>query len=243
MGDGALYDNIVGNDATAYGFGALETSTGSYNTAVGSAALTSSTTGTHNVAIGYEAGQQNTDGTSNVYIGSEAYLQGDGSNNVVIGFFAGKTLFGSNLYIFSGDGGLTTTNPNINDCIAFGRRTNLTQPNTLQADSFKIWCVGASFGSHKLTVSHGDIGIATADSTLRLPTGTKGIAVLSSGTATVSTAAISSDSQITLTQYDAAGTNLGSVYVAGQTNGTSFTIKSSNTLASDTVKWYIIKNN
>jgi hypothetical protein len=243
-GDGAMDDNIISNDGTAFGFAALHNSTSGFNTAVGSGTLTN-VTSSHNTAVGYDAGEQATTGNENTFIGSEAGLQTNGSNNVMIGFFAGKTLFGSDIYLINGDGNFTASNTSINDFIFIGRNGHASQTNTFAVDTNKVWCIGATFGSYRANVSNGDLGISTSGNTLRIKSGSnacKGIAVLSGGTATVSTTAVSSDSHIVLTQYNSAGTNLGESYVVGQTNGVGFTIKNTNVLASDTVKWFFVKD-
>jgi hypothetical protein len=68
-------------------------STGSYNTAVGSGALSLSTTASNNTAVGYKAGYAVTTGQENVFIGQNAGVAvTTGPFQVMIGGSAGATL-------------------------------------------------------------------------------------------------------------------------------------------------------
>jgi hypothetical protein len=77
------------------GYGALEDTTGSNNTAVGLAALGNNTTGALNTAVGREAGCFQADGTTalttannSVYLGRDTRGTQTDSNSVVIGYQA-----------------------------------------------------------------------------------------------------------------------------------------------------------
>ncbi len=105
LGFNALLNNTTGRNNVAIGTDALRTTntdnntaignsalggisySGEQNTAVGSAALKSSTTGSYNTALGFRALETNTSGIRNVAVGMGA-LSGNtnGSNNVAIGF-------------------------------------------------------------------------------------------------------------------------------------------------------------
>lgn len=69
---------------------------------------------------------------------------------------------------------------------------------------------------------------------------TPGSGTLSSGAATITNVAVSSNSVIMLTDTTNALTNLGSLTVGTQTAGTGFTVKSTNVLDSSTFAYLII---
>ena len=71
---------------TAFGYQALTSTTGSFNTAIGYQALFSNTSGTENVGIGKEALRSNISGFENVAIGTNALFDNTtGNNNTAIG--------------------------------------------------------------------------------------------------------------------------------------------------------------
>jgi hypothetical protein len=75
-------------DNTFLGDDALINNTGSDNTAVGSAALSSNTHGRENTATGAGALSSNTDGSENTATGFEALSSNDATNNTATGAFA-----------------------------------------------------------------------------------------------------------------------------------------------------------
>jgi len=76
--------NTTGSYNTAVGSAALQANTtGAANTAHGFGALASNTTASNNTAVGYQAGYANTTGTSIVAIGTQALLGATTSNNIV----------------------------------------------------------------------------------------------------------------------------------------------------------------
>lgn len=125
IGDYALRDNVVGRFNTAVGQYALTYNTGpggkppglSRNTAVGFAALRSSTTGSNNVAVGDRALQNMTYQSGNVALGSNAGAYITGYDNVAIGNYGvagvSNTLWVGNQFLqnrtfISGIRGITT---------------------------------------------------------------------------------------------------------------------------------------
>lgn len=74
---------------------------------------------------------------------------------------------------------------------------------------------------------------------LKLNSNTSGIVTLSGGTATVSSSAVAANSIIMLTAQTGSGLN--SVGVTSRSVGTSFTITSSNPLASNDIGWMIVQ--
>jgi hypothetical protein len=109
-GAGALQSNTTGYDNTAGGAAALAANTtgsfntasgqnalwankvGDYNTAGGDSALANNTSGKHNTANGALALNINATGSFNMASGDSALLNNNGSNNVGLGFNAGKNL-------------------------------------------------------------------------------------------------------------------------------------------------------
>ncbi|MGO4881623.1 MAG: DNRLRE domain-containing protein [Bryobacteraceae bacterium] len=108
-GSYAIYNVAVGDQA-------LYSTTGPYNTAVGSLALNNNTTGSNNTAVGFLALSGNTTGSDLTCIGFECDLSGDGlSNATAIGAHA--TVGASNSLVLGGTGqyavkvGIGTTTP------------------------------------------------------------------------------------------------------------------------------------
>ncbi len=90
IGYQALLNNITGNENTGVGCFACINSTGSFNTAIGSAAYMGMATGSHNVALGYASLYNTTSGTNNTALGSGSLRDNTtGSQNVAIGRNAG----------------------------------------------------------------------------------------------------------------------------------------------------------
>ena len=79
---------------TALGSNALGlNTTGNLNTAVGNGCLVANTTGVQNVGVGYRAGASNTTGSSNVAVGCYAADGANGGNsNVSVGYGAGYVM-------------------------------------------------------------------------------------------------------------------------------------------------------
>lgn len=101
MGHDALSSNTGGTNHTAIGESALIACTGgSLNTAVGNFSSGSMINGTGNAAIGYNSLALNTAGNENTAIGSLALYGNTGSDNIGLGYQAGRYETGSNaLYI------------------------------------------------------------------------------------------------------------------------------------------------
>ena len=88
VGSGALLD-AIGSASwnTAYGAGALESISGSYNTAIGTDALLSYTSGSYTTALGYDADASSTGISNATAVGANAYVAR--SNTLVLGCVAG----------------------------------------------------------------------------------------------------------------------------------------------------------
>jgi hypothetical protein len=108
FGQNALFTNALGIDNVAIGSGALYNTyghpatdgpegDGSYNTAVGHAALQFNTQGSHNVAVGFNSLSANTTGSNNIALGNAA---------------GGKSVLGSNS-IYIGNEGASSDNKTI----------------------------------------------------------------------------------------------------------------------------------
>ena len=91
MGFGTLELNVNGHSNTAVGNDVLRQSSSSFNTAVGSSALSSLTSGAENTALGYGTLQYSTTGGRNTGLGYQALNDNTvGSNNIAIGYRAGR---------------------------------------------------------------------------------------------------------------------------------------------------------
>jgi len=104
----------AGSYNTAVGRAAMNNSYGSYNTAVGTGALQLNTSASNNTAVGYQAGYINQTGGDNTFLGKGAgYGSANGYNgNTAIGFGAGGLLGAGgnyNTFLGVGSGGAVTT--------------------------------------------------------------------------------------------------------------------------------------
>jgi len=79
---GVGYNVAVGSDAMQFN------STGQWNTGLGTLALNSLTDGSFNIGVGPGSLSGNADGSYNIGIGQNALNNGNGSNNIAIGFHA-----------------------------------------------------------------------------------------------------------------------------------------------------------
>lgn len=102
--------------------------------------------------------------------------------------------------------------------------------------------IGTTTPAYKLDIT-GDIAINSIGNTLRIKEGTNsvcGTTILVSGSATVFTTAVTSNSRIFLTPQNA-GSNLGGMGIYSRAAGVNFIINSSNILGTNTVAWFIIE--
>jgi trimeric autotransporter adhesin len=83
--DAALFLHNLGTNNSALGVGALQSNTGSDNSAFGKAAAISNTTGSQNTAVGNQALAQNTTGSSNTAVGATALNFSTGDANTAVG--------------------------------------------------------------------------------------------------------------------------------------------------------------
>lgn len=85
-GTESLFSNYSGSENAAIGYQALySNTTGNYNTAAGSKALrNNSSTGSYNVAVGYVA-MQNNSGSYNTGVGYSTLVSNGGTNNTAVG--------------------------------------------------------------------------------------------------------------------------------------------------------------
>lgn len=93
-GTGALASNVAGTDNSAFGYNALNLTTGTgFNTALGSYALDAVTTGVNNTAVGYNAGGAIATTNDTTCVGYNAGMAG--TDNTIIGSGAGAIISGS----------------------------------------------------------------------------------------------------------------------------------------------------
>jgi len=100
--------------------------------------------------------------------------------------------------------------------------------------------IGIINPSDRLHIS-GNLNISAAGNKIKIATGSNasiGTGILSSGTVTISTTAVTSSSLIFI-QYTSCS-NCGSTYIGTITNGTSFVVNSTNASDASTFNWWII---
>ncbi len=118
------YSITAGNYNTAMGyrsfFGGAGSPVASFNTGIGSFALSNITTGASNTAVGYTAGANITTGYKNVAIGLESlYTNGVGSNNVAIGSGAARTNSTGNEIVAIGTEALYNSTVSANTAVGY----------------------------------------------------------------------------------------------------------------------------
>jgi hypothetical protein len=126
---------------------------------------------------------------------------------------------------------------------AFPFRINTNDTARVTVDATGNVGIGTITPGYKLDVS-GDIGIGTLGKTLRIATGTnasKGTGTLVGGSVTINTNAVSSISDVFITDTGG-GANIGSLYVSAVSANTSFTVSSTNGLDVSTFNWVLIKS-
>lgn len=99
-------------------------------------------------------------------------------------------------------------------------------------------------GSGSITVTGGDLALKTAGNTLCLNSAANGVmgsGTLSSGSATISTTAVTAASFIFLTDTSSGIVNVGTLTVSSISAGTNFIVKSTNVADSGTFNWVILK--
>ncbi len=106
----ALKNNTSGFRNVAIGANALYNNTTNYqNVAIGDSSLFNNTTGYNNIGIGYQTIYSNQTGLKNVAIGTNALYSVTGSNNIGIGFYAGKYETGSDSFYVNNQDRTNTT--------------------------------------------------------------------------------------------------------------------------------------
>lgn len=143
-----LSDGVTNVTSVGLGTGALATSTGINNTAVGICALNVNTTGANNVAIGFQALDTNNVGSNNTAIGSCAlFANTTGCANVVIGSLAscGSTTGYRNVIIGH------CTAPNYNSYgtvyVGYGAGRLVTDRLATVGVGYFAGCCGAQYGT------------------------------------------------------------------------------------------------
>lgn len=127
----------------------------------------------------------------------------------------------------------------------------ITEADTFEIDGAPIAGTNAVItNSYALKINagnslfNGNISLGVAGNKLNIATGSNasiGTGTLASGTATISTTAVTSSSEIFLTDTSGnALTNVGSLTVGTITAGTNFVVKSTNVLDTSTFNWLII---
>lgn len=110
--------NFTGNGNIGIGYaagtGVSGSSTGSYNTFIGTSSGIGVTTGGSNVFVGYNTGTRVVTNSNNVYLGTQAGQYNSGADNIFIGTQAGRGVDGSstggnNIFIGGYAGTATTT--------------------------------------------------------------------------------------------------------------------------------------
>lgn len=139
----------TGTGNTVYGVGALSSSTGSNNVAVGSLALDDATTANDTVGVGTFALGNLTSGNRNIAVGTAGGTTiSTGSDNVCIGYNSGSFLSGSN-----GDNniliGQYTESSNFDNCILLGGPASAQAANEFRISNThtKFVCSGMDLGS------------------------------------------------------------------------------------------------
>jgi hypothetical protein len=232
------------NGLVAVGTGNLNYSTGDNNVAIGNNVLARSVAwnGIANVAVGINAGNVMTSGSSNTFVGSgTAAALTSGSSNTFLGVSSGAAMTtGSSNVILGGHtgnvGGLDIRTSSNRMVLSDGAGNIRAYHNATN------WLIGTvTDGSTGILQLSGSLGLNTAGNKLNIATGSNasvGTGTLSSGTATISTTAVTANSiiQVQLTSCSSCGT----LYIGTVTAGTSFVVNSTNGSDASTFNYWII---
>ncbi len=149
IGDSALANNVNGGTDvlsanTAVGYGALTTTTVSYdNTAIGAYSLWSNTVGNYNTSSGSFSLNKNTDGGYNVASGKNAlYANTNGSNNVAYGFSSGSWNDNNNNCTFIGNDADQTVYTDFSNSTALGNTARITASNQARIGNSAVTSIG-----------------------------------------------------------------------------------------------------
>lgn len=147
-------------------------------------------------------------------------------------------------FLFKGKGtGIFAMRPGSDSANAWRVQNASGGANVIVADTSNTRVgIGVTSPADTLTVA-GNLNLNTAGNKLKITTGTNasaGTGTLSSGTATISTTAVTASSLIFITDTASSLTNIGTPSVSSKSAGTSFTVTSSNVLDSSTFNWLII---
>lgn len=177
FGKEALMSNVIGNEVTAIGFGALRSSTATGGTALGYGALYSNKSGANNTAGGAYSMFSNTTGSTNVALGTQAMFSNTtGNGNTAVGYFAlRQNTTGVNNNTIGANMGLNTT----------GSRNTAIGSNALNSNVSGNGSIAIGYSSLFKSTANYNIGIGSSDDNYGagagITTGTENIAIGSKG--------------------------------------------------------------
>jgi hypothetical protein len=154
------------------------TSNGSFNTALGTAALTSNTNGYNNTATGWHSLYSNTTGIQNTANGlSSLYYSQTGNNNTVMGYSAGLGVSGSsysNNSIFGASAGSILTTGSNNTLLGFNAGNLITTGSNNIVLGNNISAASAT-GNNQLSIGNMIYGINLSGTGTSVSNGSIGI--------------------------------------------------------------------
>tara|TARA_R110002072_G_scaffold218300_1_gene376037 strand:- start:79 stop:963 length:885 start_codon:yes stop_codon:yes gene_type:complete len=193
--------------------------TGSYNVAVGMDSLYSNTTASSNTAVGYQAGYSNTTGSRNTCLGLESgYSLTTGGRNTLVGNQAGKGITTGTQNTFLG--GTNGSTGSVGEFITTGSKNTIIGSFDGNQDGLDI-----RTASNNIVLSDGDgnIGLRIDGSTHFAYFGDA--ADTASGVATLNVAPNPSNNFFAQF-WNTAGSAVGSISVSGGGSATSYTTSS-----------------
>ncbi len=218
-----------------------------FNTALGYSALSSITSATGNTAVGHVSMMNITSGSSNAGLGNSALRNiTTGSRNVAVGGGAGHAntaLTTGDDNIFIGHGASVDSNSSSNRIVIGSGAVNRND-NTIRLGNSSITSISSSAtGTCDLGMSTKPFG-AIYFKSLNCMTGSNtpsfGRVTLTSGSGTVSTTAVTANSNIYLTPQILSGTP-GFVAIGGRIANTNFSVTSSSNTDTSTISYLLVE--
>jgi hypothetical protein len=151
MGQDAGLSNILGSYNTAIGYAALFNNTGSDNTSIGYHSLFNNTQGDDNTAVGFGSLFANTSANFNTAVGYQAGdINTTGSNNTYVGFHAGNTVTTGSSNTIIGYGA-DVNNGTFSNATAIGNLAVVGASNHVHIGNSSVTVIGGQVGWSKFS--------------------------------------------------------------------------------------------
>lgn len=131
------------------------------------------------------------------------------------------------------------------DLFLYRSAANTLNVATAAGNSSGTLNAGIINGGGNLTITSGDISIATAGKGIKIKSGSNariGTGTLTAGTVTIANTSVTANTRVFLTDTSSSTTNVGSLTVSAISAGTSFTVTSTLALDVSTFNWMLVES-